>query len=104
VLASVLREIISTSVKLFLALPGLIAGMAALREIGEKTGFDKRNPNAFAKFSNWINTLLYILVEHWLACILLSVLGGTMWALLVVEPRNSARREFDGVRRDRLGE
>jgi hypothetical protein len=100
----VLKEIVVTSIKIFLALPGAIAAMAALWEVGEKTGFDKRNPNAFAKLSNWINTLLYILVEHWFVCILLSLFGGSMWALLVIEPKAAALKDFNEQRHDRFRE
>jgi hypothetical protein len=101
---SVLKEIITTSFKILGLLPAAIVALAALRKIGEETGFDKTNAKAYDRLSSWVNTLLYILIEHWFACIILSVFGGTMWGLLVVQPKAIARSEFEQKRSDRLGE
>lgn len=99
-----LKEVAISTIKLFGCLPGLIVALAALRKIGEETGFDKTAPKTYAKLSIWINTLLYILIEHWIACLLVSIFGGTVWALLVVEPKAAALRDFNRLRRTRLGE
>lgn len=99
-----LKEIIITSIKIFAALPGAILALGGLQKIGQESGFDKYNSKSYDKLSNWISTLLYILTEHWFACIILSILGGTVWAILVVEPKVTAKKEFEDSRRDRFGE
>ena len=88
----------------FAALPGAIIALAGLQKIGKESGFNVYNSKSFDKLSNVVNTLLYILIEHWFACIILSVFGGTIWALLVVEPKVNVQNAFKQQRRDRLGE
>jgi hypothetical protein len=100
----VLKEVILSSIKIFAALPAAIIALAGLQKIGRESGFNIYNSKSFDKLSNIINTLLYILIEHWFACIILSVFGGMVWALLVVEPKVKAQNAFEQQRRDRLGE
>jgi hypothetical protein len=100
----VLKEAVITTFKIFGLLPAAIVGLAALRKIADETGFDKGYPYTYARITTWINTLLYILFEHWFGCILISAVGGTAWAFLVVEPKRTAKTEFDALRNDRFGE
>jgi hypothetical protein len=100
----VLKEAVITTFKIFGLLPAAIVGLAALRKIADETGFDKAYPYTYARITTWINTLLYVLFEHWLGCIILSAIGGTLWALLVVESKATAKKEFDTLRNDRFGE
>jgi hypothetical protein len=100
----VLKEAVTTTFKIFGLLPAAIVGLAALRKIADETGFDKDFPYTYAKITTWINTLLYILFEHWLGCIILSAIAGTVWAFFVVEPKVAAKKEFDTLRQDRFGE
>jgi hypothetical protein len=100
----VLKEVILSSIKILAALPAAIIALAGLQKIGQESGYNVYNSKSFDKLSNIINTLLYILIEHWFACIILSVLGGTIWALLVVEPKVKAQDAFEQQRKDRLGE
>ena len=98
------KEIVISSVKVFLALPGGIAALAALRKVAEETGFDKASPRAYEKLSIIINVLLYILIEHWIACVILAIFGGAIWALLVVEPKKVSFSEFQKDRQERIGD
>jgi hypothetical protein len=100
----VIKNVIISSIKIFLALPGSIAALGGLRKIAEETGFDKSSPDNYAELLQWINTLLYILTEHWIAWILLSIFGGMIWAFLVVEPKAAALKEFKQARKKRIGE
>jgi hypothetical protein len=100
----VLKETIVTIIKVFASLPGAIVALAGLREVADKTGFEKSHPDSYKKLIILINDLLYVLLEHWIPYILLCVFLGTIWALLVVEPKVKSKTEFDKQRAGRLGE
>jgi hypothetical protein len=99
-----LKSIVVSSVTIFLALPGSAGGLAGLRKAAQETGFDKGYPVQFEKISQYINVLLYVLIEHWLAWAILSIFCGTIWVLLVTEPKVAALKDFQEARKSRIGE
>lgn len=96
-----LTAILKAASYVFWSVPGCIAATYALIQAGEKTGFDKVKPEHHQKLVNLNNALLWLLVEHWLWLIFGSVLLGTFWAFLVVEPKVASKRQFEKRRRDK---
>jgi hypothetical protein len=81
--------------------PGAVATTYGLIQAAEKTGFDKASPGHHQKLVSLSNGLLWLLVEHWIAIIICSVMLGTFWAFMVVEPRVASKDKFEERRRRR---
>src|SRR5262245_19987474 len=93
---------IRSSLKVGASLPGLVAFFMGLIEASEKGGFDKAEPGLHGKLIYLLNLTLWLLLEHLTAYILLSLLLGAIWAVIVAEPKRSARDSFQKERRKRM--
>ena len=96
-----LAAIIKATAVIFGALPSSLGIIYGLIEASGKTGFDKAYPDHYKKLIKLYNDLLWLLVEHFIGLIITSVLLGTFWAFIVVEPKVQSKRRFEKGRRRR---
>jgi hypothetical protein len=90
----VLKTAIISIGKILMALPGAVAAVYGLTQASEKFGFDKSNPDLHQNLLQCGKTLLALLVGYWEGYILLCVFLGTLWAIVVAEPKHISKREF----------
>lgn len=76
------------------AIPGGTASGYALMAAADKAGFATQFPGAHEKLANFLNYLMYVMVEYWPPYLMCTALAAFLWALIVAEPKAKAARKF----------
>lgn len=80
--------------KYLLSFPAGMAGLFAIIQAGEKTGFDKSSPKNYEKLVNLHNNLLDLAIDQWPFYIITMALAATIWTLIVAEPKTTSKHKF----------
>lgn len=99
---SMLKTFVTSAAVVGAAVPGLIATLLGLMQAAKFTEFDKANPEPYAKLVAFANTLLWLLIEHWVGYLILVAGLATYWTLFVAEPKRESKISFDRQRNERL--
>jgi hypothetical protein len=80
------------------AVPGGAGSSYLLLEAADRAGFQKQYPAAHQKLVNFLNYLIYILVEYAIPYLLFCALVALLWTLIIAEPKAQSKRKFNNRR------
>ncbi|WP_315734124.1 hypothetical protein [Bradyrhizobium sp. SZCCHNR1093] len=74
--------------------PTAIGSGYGLLAAADKADFDKQFPGAHEKLVNFLNYMIYVMVEHTFPYVMLCALAAFIWVLIIAEPKAVAKRNF----------
>lgn len=76
------------------AVPGATGSAYGLLAAADRVGFDRQFSPTHEKLANFLNHLIYLMVEYWPPYLIACAIAAFLWTLIIAEPKAVAKRKF----------